>query len=279
MTGSLASMTEAVRQTARTYAPDFYLSALLAPRARQADLVTLAAYYGDIARIALSVSEGMLGEIRLQWWREALETMRTGLKTGNPVADALIELADRRALPKDLVLRPLAGRADELDDDPLPDDGGLESYFDSTEGAAFDLAARVLGVPAESPVLRMAGRAYGRARLALRLPLLLAKGRLQLPLSRFDGRDPRHATELDARSLVGTVTRQLAKEAREMLGEVRPLVHREARDLRTAVLPLALVGPYFAALEGKDHDPLRQVADLSPVARMGRLWLAKWWGI
>ena len=57
---------DAVRNAARSHAPDFYLSALLAPRSVRSDLVTLAAYLGEIARVPLTASEPALGAIRTQ---------------------------------------------------------------------------------------------------------------------------------------------------------------------------------------------------------------------
>lgn len=43
--------------------------------------------------------------------------------------------------------------------------------------------------------------------------------------------------------------------------------------LRTALLPLALVGPYFRALERSAADP-RNVRDVLPLTRVTRIWLA-----
>ena len=74
----------AIREAARSNAPDFYLSALLAPRAARNDLVTFAAYLGDIARIPLVSREPTIGQIRLQWWRDAIEKSELGTVSGNP---------------------------------------------------------------------------------------------------------------------------------------------------------------------------------------------------
>ena len=56
----------AVREAARSLEPDRYLSALLAPLAAREDLITLAAFLGEAARVPAIVSEPMIGEIRLQ---------------------------------------------------------------------------------------------------------------------------------------------------------------------------------------------------------------------
>ena len=63
---------EAVRASARLNAPDRYYAALFAPAAVRDDLIALAAFCGEIARIGRQVSEPVMGEIRITWWRDAL---------------------------------------------------------------------------------------------------------------------------------------------------------------------------------------------------------------
>src|ERR1700754_4121062 len=71
---------EACAKTVRKYDPDRYFSALFAPADKRPFLFALYALNHEIAHVAESVREPMIGEIRLQWWREALE----GARAGNP---------------------------------------------------------------------------------------------------------------------------------------------------------------------------------------------------
>ena len=89
-----AIITDEMRQTARDLAPDRYYAALLAPRDVRDDLVTLAAFAGEMVRIEHLAREPMIGEIRLQWWRDALAAERSE-RTGNPLADQLRETVRR----------------------------------------------------------------------------------------------------------------------------------------------------------------------------------------
>ena len=57
--------------SARLNAPDRYYAALFAPADARDDLIALAAFTGEIERIARQVSEAALGEIRVTWWRDA----------------------------------------------------------------------------------------------------------------------------------------------------------------------------------------------------------------
>ncbi len=58
--------------------------------------------YADIARIPYSVSEPMVGAIRLQWWRDLLDQLRVGETLGAPIGAALLgchfEIDDLRPL-------------------------------------------------------------------------------------------------------------------------------------------------------------------------------------
>lgn len=51
--------------------PDRWLTTLFAPDASRPGLFALYAFNAEIARARESVSQPMIGQIRLQWWREA----------------------------------------------------------------------------------------------------------------------------------------------------------------------------------------------------------------
>ena len=140
----------AVEDAARANALDRYLAARLAPRAARRDLIALAAFVGDTARIAATASEPLIGEIRLQWWRDVLEPgPAEGEATGNPVADALREAIARHGLPAEPFAKLLDARSRALDPEFGMSGAALDQHLDETEGAAFRLAARILGVPPE----------------------------------------------------------------------------------------------------------------------------------
>ena len=67
-----------IRGLARTFEYDRYMTALLMPRASREGLVLLAAFAGELRRIPDLVTEPMIGAIRFQWWRDALEEIGQG---------------------------------------------------------------------------------------------------------------------------------------------------------------------------------------------------------
>lgn len=251
-----------VRTAARNLDRDRYLAALLAPPPARAGLMLVAAFHGEIARIPVSVHEPAMGEIRLQWWRDALDPSSPREAAGAPLADAL-----RRAV--------LAGRLDARDaiaiidaydqllyPGSLADAGAMAAFADQSQGAAFRLAVRILGAPeaSDSALVTAAAQAYGRVQLLRALPALLARGR-----------DPFASQPSTTWDL--TIA-PLLVSAHASLREVRRLAPDAATTIRPAILPAALVEPYLAALEKLGPDVAVEQATISPLSRVWRIYWA-----
>jgi 15-cis-phytoene synthase len=63
----------------------------------------------------------------------------------------------------------------------------------------------------------------------------------------------------------------LLRKARAKLAEARQLATSAPSSIRPAILPVALVEPYLAALEGVGSHVADQRADISPITRVWRL--------
>src|SRR5271166_6346598 len=76
---------------------DRYLASLFAPADRRPYLHALYAFDLEVARVRALAREPMAGEIRLQWWREAIAGTRPEA-SAHPVAAALTETMARCGL-------------------------------------------------------------------------------------------------------------------------------------------------------------------------------------
>jgi phytoene synthase len=261
-----------VEKAARANALDRYLAARLAPKGVRRDLIALAAFLGEVSRVVGTVSEPMIGEMRLQWWRDALDPGRTGGSTGSPIAEALRDTITRHALPEELFSTILEAHSRALDPQFSASGPALDRYLDATEGAAFRLAAIILDSgksAAAGDLLFAAGQAYGRVHLLRTLPLSLAAGRsspLSSPLS-----GPAHAPVAPD---WGAIARPMLDAAKSQLDEARLRAPAAPATILPAILPLALVEPYLAALERLGPSFARERADISPLTRVWRLWWA-----
>jgi phytoene synthase len=271
-----------VRAAARAGEPDRYLAALLAPSRVREDLTALAALSAELARVPRAVREPMMGELRLQWWRDALRMQDERLRTGHPVADAMRAAVRRHDLPLPLLLDVVEGRSVELEGGPMSSEESFRAYLNKIEGAPFVLAARVLAVPgaAVAAAAAEAGYAYGLARLLLRLPEALSRGRLPLPRSRLEQADvsPRQLLAGQSGRNVERLLASLCSEARAALSLARQHAPKLPRSGHIAFLPLAAVESYLRALERPGRDPLRETASLAPMTRVWRIGVAYWLG-
>lgn len=291
---------QTVRRMARKSDPDRYLSALFAPRNVRDDLLALYAFNAEIARIPDEVSEPTLGEIRLQWWRDAMVVAVAGEVTGHPVADALGASLRRFGLKPTRLDRLINGRRFDVIERMMPDAESLVAYLDDTAGELFMLAAEFILAAQErdlassvSPANQLralartyanpgkeakhakdaamaAGRAYGLTGLMRALAMHMRREQLFLPVTGLQsGAAERVLQGKNDPAFLGLLA-EMRRRARAELIEAEALVHPLAPELQAAFQPLSLVAPYLKAL-AKLPNPLSEIADINPVYRLWRL--------
>ena len=131
---------------------DRFLATLFAPAEARPDLFALYAFDLEIAAVAHRVREPMAGEIRLQWWHDALTGKTTA--AGHPVAEAVLAVVTRHVIPVALALGVIEGRQRALYPDWTPGEGEFELLASETAGAIDQMAAHILaGAPTEATKL------------------------------------------------------------------------------------------------------------------------------
>ncbi len=212
--------------------PDRHLAAMAAPVEARRVLFPLYAFNVEVARAPWVASEPMIGEMRLQWWRDALEEIAQGRPVRkHEVTEPLAEVLDAEGAR--LLDQGVAARRWDLYRDPFEDQAHFNEYLDRTGGALMWVVARALGAAeAAETVVRRYGAAAALARFLQAIPELEARGRVPL----VDGRPDAVAR------LAGEVIRDLPGE-------------RAMRDL----LP---VSAWSALIEGwQASEILKQVID------------------
>jgi phytoene synthase len=272
---------DAVRATAREGEPDRHAAALLACAEHRDALMALAAFGAELARIPLVVREPTMGEMRLQWWHDAVDGAIGEASTGHPVADALAAAVRRHDLDPALLHRAIAARLHDLGRTLHADDAALLRHLELTEGSLIELALGVTGVAAgldRDRVAHAAGRAYGLARALGRLPALLEKGGFPVPEARLAAAGVTLA-ELQQRPVpagtaarIGAALDALRRLARADLGLARSGPVLLGSKAIVALLPIAMVEPYFEAQERGWARALERVAGVAPLGRLVRLW-------
>ena len=108
-------------------------------------LFALYAFNAEVARVAETVREPMLGAIRLEWWRETAEGAAKGAPRNHDVARGLAALFAERGVALADLEALIAARAFDSSADHFADFAALEAYVDATSGAVMRLAAAILG--------------------------------------------------------------------------------------------------------------------------------------
>ncbi|MBM3601250.1 MAG: squalene/phytoene synthase family protein [Alphaproteobacteria bacterium] len=138
---------------------DRYLCALFAPGERREDLLALLAFNHELAKTRESVTEPMLGQIRLQWWRESIAGIYGGQIRRHEVIEPLAAAVVRNHLPRPGLDALIDAREADLAADPPKTLADLEAYAEATGGGLNDLALILLGAADEAS--RRAGRHVG----------------------------------------------------------------------------------------------------------------------
>jgi len=145
--------------------PDRWMSSrfITDPQAR-ADVVVLYAFDHELARAPKVASNPLIGEIRLAWWREALdEIFQYRPVRRHPTAEALAEVVRRRGLSRAPLETLVEARYRELDATPM-DEAEALAWARGTAGEVAALAVTILDASAEAEAARSAGAAWALGR-------------------------------------------------------------------------------------------------------------------
>ncbi len=148
-----------IDQTVRRADPIRWLgSRFVAEPDARADLVAIYAFDHELDRAGRVTSTPLLAEIRLTWWREALDEIYAGLDVRrHPVAQSLAQSVRRRDHARERLEAMIDARIDPLDD-PV-------AWADAVGGSATVLAARTLDPEVDTEAAALAGRVWGLMRL------------------------------------------------------------------------------------------------------------------
>jgi phytoene synthase len=257
--------------------PDRYWASLFAPADKRRHLHALHAFNFEIARVRESVREALMGEIRLQWWRDALQGEVRGDVRANPVAAALDDTIVRFRLPRQPLVDLIDARIFDLYEDPMPGLNDLEGYCGETSSSLIQLAGIILSDGAEAAAADAAGHAgvaYAMTGLLRAFPWHARRGQVFLPADIL----AHHGVVRD-----DIVAGRGGPGLRSALADLRAVIRRhleQARTLRSTIppaaepafRPLALVEPYLKAMERRDYDPFHTQVDLPQWRRIWALW-------
>ncbi|SMX41659.1 squalene/phytoene synthase family protein [Actibacterium lipolyticum] len=166
--------------------PDRFLATMASPVAAREKLFPIYAFNLEVARAPWVASEPMIAEMRLQWWRDALEEIGQGAVVRRH--EVVSPLAEVLAQPDtDLLDKLVQARRWDVYRDPFEDAAHFDEYIDATSGNLMWVTARALGADSGEDVVRDFGYGVGVAQWLRAIPELEARGRIPLLDGRAEG--------------------------------------------------------------------------------------------
>lgn len=227
---------------------DRYFATLLLKEPQRAAIQSLYAFSADVASIRDRAREPAAGEIRLQWWADALKGEGYGNVRQNPLAAALLDTITAYSLPPGPLLRLVAARRFDLYQDPMPDVASFEGYAGETVSVLYQLAAMILNGGTEVET----GDAAGHLGVAHALTGHLrafgfnaAQGRIFLPMNIFSANGVTDGEILAGQESEGLFAAlgQINDLAAEHLMKARAAIAALPKSLRPAFAPVAHLAP------------------------------------
>jgi phytoene synthase len=257
---------------------DRFLATLFAPQKYRRALYALYAFNLEVARTRVLAREPMPGEIRLQWWRDALGGAGRGEVDAHPVAAALRDVVVRYRLPPQSLTGLIDARTFDLYNEPMASVADLERYGTQTSSVLLELAARILSDGRDPDIGALAGPAgiaYALSASLRALPVHAACGQLYLPadLMQRYGAQPADVLAGDATIELRSVLAELRLRARQHLGKAREILDTMPAAAAPALLPVALVRPALDRMERRSYKPFNPSA-VPQWRRQWALWRA-----
>lgn len=198
--------------------PDRFAAAMASPVAARRVLFPLYAFNVEVSRAPWVTQEPMIAEMRLQWWRDAMEEIVSGEKVRrHEVVTPLAEILQPQSAK--ILEQLVVARRWDIYKEAFEDAAHFEAYLDKTAAGLMWVAACALGAGdlANENTVRHLGRATGLARFLQAVPALEEQARIPL----VDGR-PAAIRELAEKALAGCPSARQIK--RGLPAQVRPAI-------------------------------------------------------
>ncbi|KAJ7600708.1 isoprenoid synthase domain-containing protein [Mycena floridula] len=141
-----SSSTAYCRDFVRKHDYESWLLAPFYPKSRQDDYFALKAFSIDLAMVQDSVSNPLIGKMRMQFWRDAIKNTANGKPPESPIALALSETFGRVPLPLYHFLRIIDARDAELTAPSHLTMDSLTAHAESTSSSMIYLLLSLLSI-------------------------------------------------------------------------------------------------------------------------------------
>ncbi|GFU50032.1 NADH dehydrogenase complex I, assembly factor 6 [Nephila pilipes] len=171
-------------EAVRKYDYENYLCTLLLSEPVKSAAIAIRAFNVEIAQVRDSVSTSSIGQMRMIFWKEALDKTFAGNPPEHPITQELAKHINRVKLSKSWFQRLINSREIILNDKPFVSVKDLENYCDQAVASVFYLILQASGISDMNcdHAANHIGKSQGICNFLRGIPFNASKGRLFLPL-------------------------------------------------------------------------------------------------
>jgi phytoene synthase len=244
---------------------DRYWCALLTAQPFKNDLFALYALKSEISEIGISVTEPLIGQMRLRWWLDALTLIYEGRPPKNPVAVSLSELVSKRNISRSMLERLIEGHEQDLVDQPMETLEALKSYAFNTSSSLIELSLAITGINNDNSrhTAHHLGVAWTLLGTIRSIPFNIYRNRILLPVEMCKRHDFRSQSLLDKGYLgqspdgMQGVVFELMSDIQTHLNHARSGWLHKSNQFTTPLLLATIADGYLEELKDKNGDPFQ----------------------
>ncbi len=267
----------------KTHDYDRFLITLFAPGEVREDLFALYAFNHEVAKIREAVSEPMLGEIRLEWWREAMDGIEEGNPRNHEVVLPLHDACQKHALSKENFLKVIDARTADIYDENPKTIQEFEDYLGATSGNLMKIAAYIIG-ERDDHVLTMAydlGLVWGLIGTLRTIRYHISLNKLSLPQDLMDeyGLMKRDIFAMEEDQRIKNLVQALCQSAAGYLDQIAVDKKLLSKEVKSIFLLCALSRSYLNMFKRADYDPFKINEKANMFPRQCRLFFSALLGL
>jgi len=267
----------------KTYDYDRFLTSLFAPVSARDDLFALYAFNHEIAKIREVVSEPMLGEIRLQWWRESIKGIYKNEPRNHEAVLPLSGAIHQHNLSKKLFLNIIDARASDIYDENPKTLVDFEQYLGATSGNLMRIAAAITGGRDQelSDLAYDMGLVWGLVGSIRSIGYHISLNKLSLPQDLMDlhGVNKRDIFSCTHNDNIKSLIKALCDAAQGHLNQIATGKKIITKQTKTIFLLSSLSRSYLNMIKKSGYNPFKINEKASMFPRQCRLFFSALLGL
>ncbi len=267
----------------RNHDYDRFLITLFAKNDVRENLYSLYAFNHEIAKIREAVSEPMLGEIRLEWWREAIEGIANSNPRNHEVVLALSSTFHQHNLKTDMFNKIIDARAADIYDKNPANFSEFKKYLSCTSGNLMETAAWIVG-ERDAHVLSLSnkvGVAWGLIGTLRALRYHISLKKISLPQDLLDqhGVSKKEIFSMEATDGLRAMIEVICMEAERYLHEITSQKNIIRKNVKPLFLLTSLSRSYINMIKNAGYNPYKINEKETVFPRQCRLFFSALFGL